>query len=240
MIRFNRAISPFSVLSFDLDDTLYNNRPIIKAAVQAQFDYLNSLTQWQAQGRHYWQQCRDQAAQSNPALIDNVTLWRKHTLMLGLSKIGYQDAELEYHVNNAYKAFTDARSNIVVSDQVLELLSQLAKQYRLIAITNGNADVEQFNLKGVFELVLQAGMHGKAKPHPTMFEQACAYLNVAPQQILHIGDSLDSDVHGAHNAGCQSVWLNDQHINYAYKGLPDIEIANVFALKQLLNSASGQ
>lgn len=43
MIRFNRAISPIQVLSFDLDDTLYNNHPIIKAAVQAQIDYLNAL-----------------------------------------------------------------------------------------------------------------------------------------------------------------------------------------------------
>ena len=50
MIRFNRAIAPVSVLSFDLDDTLYDNRPIIKAAVQAQTDYLNTLPGYQHQG----------------------------------------------------------------------------------------------------------------------------------------------------------------------------------------------
>ena len=51
MIRFNRAISPFTVLSFDLDDTLYNNHPILTAAVQAQINYLNALPNWQAQGK---------------------------------------------------------------------------------------------------------------------------------------------------------------------------------------------
>ena len=44
MIRFNRAIKPFSVMSFDLDDTLYSNHPIIKAAVKAQQNYLNAAT----------------------------------------------------------------------------------------------------------------------------------------------------------------------------------------------------
>ena len=58
MIRFNRAIRPFSVMSFDLDDTLYNNHPIIKAAVSAQQNYLNALPRYQEQGPQYWQQCR--------------------------------------------------------------------------------------------------------------------------------------------------------------------------------------
>ena len=234
MIRFNRAISPFSVLSFDLDDTLYNNHPIIKAAVQAQFDYLNTLPNWQAQGKDYWQQCREQAAIDNPELVDNVTQWRKSTLRVALAKLGYQGAELEQHANNAYQAFADARSQITVGNDVLELLAQLSKHYRLIAITNGNVEIERFNLNGVFELVLQAGIHGKAKPHATMFEQACSHLNVKPQHILHIGDSLDTDVHGAHNAGCQSLWLNNQAANYAYKGLADVEIKDIQALKYFL------
>ena len=35
MMRFNRAISAVKVISFDLDDTLYDNRPIIKNAIKA-------------------------------------------------------------------------------------------------------------------------------------------------------------------------------------------------------------
>ena len=141
MIRFNRAISPIQVLSFDLDDTLYNNHPIIKAAVQEQIDYLNALPDWQAQGKHYWQQCREQAVKQNPALVDNVTQWRKDTLQLGLAKLGYQGEQLKLHATAAYQAFADARSQITVSDDVLELLSQLSKHYRLIAITNGTIAV---------------------------------------------------------------------------------------------------
>ena len=59
MIRFNRALSPVSVLSFDLDDTLYNNHPIIKSALQAQAEYLEALDQWPADSISYWLKCRE-------------------------------------------------------------------------------------------------------------------------------------------------------------------------------------
>lgn len=235
MIRFNRAISPIKVLSFDLDDTLYNNHPIIKSAVQAQMDYLSALPNWQAQGKQFWQQCREQAVKQQPGLVDDVTLWRKATLRVGLGKIGLTANQVQQHAEAAYQAFADARSQITVSDEVLALLAKLSKQYRLIAITNGNVEVDKFNLKNTFELVLQAGINGKAKPHATMFEQAASQLKVMPQQILHIGDSLDTDVQGAHNAGCQSVWLNDQQANYAYKGLADVEITDIQALNYFIS-----
>ena len=122
----------------------------------------------------------------------------------------------------------------MVTDDVLKLLDNLAQHFTLVAITNGNVEIERFNLHDKFELVLQAGMHGKAKPHSTLFDKAAEHLNVAKSEILHIGDSLDTDVQGANNAGCQSVWLNDQGANYAYKGLADIEIANIHALTHFI------
>ncbi|MEM5513762.1 HAD-IA family hydrolase [Pseudoalteromonas sp. AS84] len=234
MIRFNRAIKPFSVMSFDLDDTLYSNHPIIKAAVKAQQNYLNAVPRYQEQGPKYWQLCRNEAVLQSPELADNVTKWRQHTLRLALSKLNLNVDDVELHADAAYNAFADARSNIVVSDDILNLLDNLAKHFTLIAITNGNVEIERFNLHNKFELVLQAGMHGKAKPHTTLFDKAAAHLNVAKSDILHIGDSLDTDVQGANNAGCQSVWLNDQGANYSYKGLADIEIANIHALTHFI------
>lgn len=234
MIRFNRAPRPFSVMSFDLDDTLYNNHPIIKAAVKAQQDYLNALPSYLQQGPKYWQQCRNEAVLQLPELADNVTKWRQHTLRLALSKLDLSDQEVQHHADAAYNAFADARSKIVVTDDVLKLLDNLAQHFTLIAITNGNVEIERFNLRDKFALVLQAGMHGKAKPHGTLFDKAAAHLNVAKSEILHIGDSLDTDVQGANNAGCQSVWLNDQGANYNYKGLADVEIANIHALAHFI------
>ncbi|TMO68745.1 HAD-IA family hydrolase [Pseudoalteromonas aurantia] len=234
MMRFNKALSNISVLSFDLDDTLYNNHPIIKAAVQAQLSYLANIEQWTAQGPNFWSYCRNKTAKQHPTLIDDVTQLRRVALHYGMAQLGFTAPQAEQYAQEAYTAFSHARSNITVEQPVLELLHTLRKKYRLIAITNGNVEVEKFNLAGEFDVVLKAGPDGAAKPHSALFDKAAMILSVDKSEILHIGDSLDSDVQGANNAGCHSVWLNNQSCQYAYKGLPHVEIKNIYELYQLV------
>ncbi|MCF2910887.1 HAD-IA family hydrolase [Pseudoalteromonas sp. DL2-H2.2] len=233
-MRFNRAIDKIQVLSFDLDDTLYNNHPIIANAVQAMNDYVNALAPWRAQGPQFWLECRQHVATEQSELTNDVTRWRQAALRYGLQQAGFSDADVEQHADAAYQAFATARSQIEVSASVLALLARLSKRFRLIAITNGNVEVERFNLAGQFEQVFMAGRDGRAKPHADLFDAACQYCAVAPHQILHIGDSLDTDVQGANLAGCRSVWLNNQDVAYRYQGLADIEIGDIHALSLLL------
>ena len=40
-MKFYRPLKPFKAISFDLDDTLYDNRPIIKKAEKDFIVYLN-------------------------------------------------------------------------------------------------------------------------------------------------------------------------------------------------------
>ncbi|ESP93591.1 hypothetical protein N483_25105 [Pseudoalteromonas luteoviolacea NCIMB 1944] len=232
-MRFNRAISPIKVLSFDLDDTLYNNHPIILGAIGAMQTYLQSIPQWAAKEGDYWLACRQYIGNTQPHLQSDVTQWRKVALEHGLSQLNLTKEEIERHTQLAYQAFADARSQITVAKSVLTLLDKLAQQYTLIAITNGNVEVDKFNLAGVFERVYLAGPDGQAKPAEDLFTRACQDLNVLPQQILHIGDSLDTDVQGANLAGCHSIWLNNQGIKYKYQGLADIEISDIHQLSAL-------
>ncbi|MBQ4847821.1 HAD-IA family hydrolase [Pseudoalteromonas sp. MMG005] len=236
-MRFNKAIDSISVLSFDLDDTLYNNHPVIKAAVQAQLDYLNQITQWSQQGPNYWSHCRNQTVKQTPSLANDVTRWRKVALQYGMSKLPLTEEQAHHYASCAYQAFSDARSNITVQQSVLDLLGALRTKFRLIAITNGNVEINKFNLRNEFELVLKAGPDGAAKPHSELFDKAAVVLNVKKSEILHIGDSLDSDVQGANLAGCNSLWLNNQQFKYKYLGLSHIEINNINDLYQLVNTS---
>ena len=233
-MRFNKAIPAISAISFDLDDTLYDNRPIIKAAVQAMDTHLNKIVAWQQQGPDFWHHCRKQALQQQPRLVEDVTLWRQAALQYGFAQLGYPEAELRQAAQSAYQAFADARSNITVSDTVIKLLAQLRRKYPVIAITNGNVEVEKFNLKDSFDLVLRAGIDGRAKPHPELYQRACNHFKLTPNTLLHVGDSLDTDVQGAHRAGCSSVWLRNQFTSYQYKGLAHLEIDNIHSLEILL------
>ena len=54
------------------------------------------------------------------------------------------------------------------------------------------------------------------KPRQEIFQMALEVMKALPKQILHIGDSLSSDITGAHNCGIDSFWLNRKN-----KPLPD-------------------
>lgn len=46
------------------------------------------------------------------------------------------------------------------------------------------------------------------KPRRELFEYALRSVGVGPGQVIHIGDSLESDVMGARGVGIFPVWVN--------------------------------
>ncbi|MCT2536886.1 HAD family hydrolase [Aquibacillus koreensis] len=70
------------------------------------------------------------------------------------------------------------------------------------------------------------------KPGSEMFEHALMISGLNPNEVIHVGDSLSSDIAGANNIGIKNVWVNRN--NRELKGIikPDYEINN---LKELLN-----
>ena len=41
-----------------------------------------------------------------------------------------------------------------------------------------------------------------------MFEYALKAIGLKPEQVVHIGDSLSSDVKGAMTVGIDTIWIN--------------------------------
>lgn len=54
------------------------------------------------------------------------------------------------------------------------------------------------------------------KPRKELFELALASTGLQPEQVLHIGDSLNSDVEGARAVGINAIWINRSR-----KGIPE-------------------
>lgn len=46
------------------------------------------------------------------------------------------------------------------------------------------------------------------KPHPAIFEYALDKMNVKPTRVMHVGDSLHSDIGGAHGLGITACWID--------------------------------
>ena len=93
-------------------------------------------------------------------------------------------------------------------DDVAPVLDQLKQQYRLAAVTNGNASIEKTAVSHWFEFAVTAAEVGQQKPHPLFFETVLERAGVPAAEVIHIGDDPHRDIFGACRAGMHTVWVN--------------------------------
>lgn len=73
------------------------------------------------------------------------------------------------------------------------------------------------------------------KPDPGVFEAALARTGWRRDRVMHVGDSLHSDVGGASAAGIRTVWINRAHrIHDIGTHEPDHEIDDLHGLAALV------
>ena len=205
-MKFYRNLHPFKVISFDLDDTLYDNHDVIRTAVSRFVQFTQDLTQCPNFAEE-WTAWKDRIAQENPLLSEDVTEWRKESLRQLLLSHGKSAVEIDRTLTLAMNEFLHWRHQINLPEDTPIVLNELKTRYKVSVITNGNVEPQKIGLPD-FDLILRGGEHGRAKPHQDLFHQTARHFNVKPQEILHVGDNLTTDVQGAIQAGCQAVWIN--------------------------------
>lgn len=212
-MKFYRRWQRPQVVSFDLDDTLYDNVPVMQAAEADCADFIRqlavqevpALANWQ---RAEWQARRQQLLHADPHLAANMSELRRQTILRSLVALGMTPATAEDIANAALERFITQRSKLQIPASSFALLDALRQRYHVIAISNGNVDVPQTPLAGYFDLVLQPHAKQRGKPYGDMFEAAQqAFPRYQPSQFFHVGDHPISDVLGAHRAGWQSAWF---------------------------------
>jgi len=239
---FYRRLTPFKAISFDLDDTLYSNAPIMQATELKMIEYFSrsfaSLAKVNCQNisfsNRYWFTFRQQALGINPDLRHDVAALRLVCYTLGIQALGVSLIEAKEQARLALEYFTRERSAFSLPENTHLFLQQLAKSLPLVAITNGNVDVEAIGLKKYFTSIYHAGNGVKQKPDSQMFNLACQKLNIRPGQLLHVGDCGHADISGAVKAGCQAAWLSSYKVGKPLKILPHIKLEHVDELLNLV------
>jgi len=112
--------------------------------------------------------------------------------------------------DEAYAVFHAARQRVTLYDGVEEALTRLSAKYRLVAISNGTADVFITPAAPYFHAAFKAHEVGVAKPDVKIYQLATSHLALDANQVLHVGDDARTDVRGAREAGMQTVWINPQ------------------------------
>ncbi len=235
-MRYYRSIPPIKAMTFDLDDTLYDNRPVIFRLEKKVFQWIaHHYPKTAAMTQEDWFELKRFIQINHPELSGDVTLLRRAQLRFGLAHVGYSDAVIPKAIDQIMEQVLYWRHQIDIPDETHQVLLQLAERLPLVAMTNGNVDPQKINLDQYFSLVLKAGPDGKAKPNGDMFNKAASFLRLPPQEILHVGDHPVTDVFGAKEHGYTACWFNDQvcdvKTSNSMRVLPDIEIT---ALRQLI------
>jgi putative hydrolase of the HAD superfamily len=127
--------------------------------------------------------------------------------------------------------------NFDLYDDVPPVLDELRRRrLKLGIVSNTGRDVHEFlahhNLS--VDAALSSRVHGKVKPHPTIFQAVLDGLGVEAERAAMVGDSPEDDLDGARGLGMRAFLVDREGV------YPDAEdrLPDLFALPAALGLSS--
>ncbi len=122
------------------------------------------------------------------------------------------DAAVGRRLATVYASLRD-HSDVRPLPGALDALDYLGRQYDLALITNGGPETQDQKLAALdiadeFEVVVYGGYDTTPKPEPGPFHEALYTLDLTPGKVIHVGNSVRSDVWGADAAGIKAALLS--------------------------------
>lgn len=194
---------PVSAVLFDLDGTLVRYCRPPDVLLQEAFESVGTGQLFPIEA--YYDRF-DEFAECT----DSMAELRRECFAALCSERGH-DPGLGRRVADAYAAARDHR-NVEYLAGARRVLDQFSEQYSIGIVTNGSRDAQRQKLESAgvatrADTVVFAGHDTPAKPAPEPFSRALDDLGVSPEETIHVGDSVASDVAGANAAGLTSVLL---------------------------------
>ncbi|MDP9508665.1 HAD-IA family hydrolase [Pseudomonas protegens] len=223
------------LITFDLDDTLWDTAPVIVSAEA-------TLRQWLTDHapnlggvpvEHLWA-IRERVLQDEPTLKYRISALRRRVLFHALEEAGYEHSQASQLADQSFEVFLHARHQLDIFPEVQPTLEALVNHFALGVVTNGNADVRRLGLADYFKFALCAEDIGVAKPDARLFHEALQRGGATAETAVHIGDHPGDDIAGAQQAGLRAIWFNPAGKAWEAERAPDAEIRSLKELPALL------
>jgi HAD superfamily hydrolase (TIGR01509 family) len=162
------------VITFDLDNTLWDVEPALLRAEEAQRQWLLEHRPGAMDdiGHDELWELKKRLWKAHPELAHNVSGDAQTAAAGTAAAAGYDSDSAARGRDAAFAAFLRERQRIELYSDALEVLQSLAGRYRLGALTNGNADVYKTDAGEYFDFAFLAEDVGASKPAPDMFHAA--------------------------------------------------------------------
>ena len=203
------------LITIDLDDTLWDNMPIITRAEIDTRKYIEERV-----GKIEWGDLndflnlREELIKEDPSIAWDISKLRKEIFRKKLVYVKPQSLR-DKIVEEAFTIFINKRHEIQLFDGVENALSELSNKYILGVLTNGNADVYRFDFGKYFKFSISSLEAKNSKPNRAHFDKALEEVqNIAFDEIIHIGDHQINDILFASKLGIESLWFNKNNVDW--------------------------
>lgn len=96
-------------------------------------------------------------------------------------------------------------------DEAKPILEKLYERYPMMLVSNfyGNIDevLRDYGIRHLFKGIIESAVVGVRKPNPTLFRLGVDALELQPDEVLVVGDSLNKDIQPSEALGCHVLWL---------------------------------
>lgn len=231
------GLENIKAIFFDADNTLIDHKECEKQALMSMFQGIGIKYREEYQeifrplDRKLW----DSVAQgTNPVSRKEIPEYRFKVLFEQMG-IKYQNY---YRANELFKEGLAASSALLEhAEEIVRYLFE--KNYGLYIVTNGKVSLQRprvmnSKIAGYITDIIVSEEAGADKPNPQIFELLLNKAELKPEQVLMVGDSLDKDVQGSHNAGIRAIWFNRDDLKNDTKVIPEYEIKSLLEIKKLM------
>ena len=198
------------LITFDLDDTFWDIEPVIINAERSTRKFLENYI-----GKQEWGSLSDflnfrrELIEVDPSLEWDIRGLRRAIYQNKILDSGHSEKDSIELVDKCYKFFLEKRHDVTFYDNVFESIKELSADYSLGVLTNGNADIFNFDIGKYFDFSISSYDVKSNKPDEGHFIAARnKYNNLRYDEIVHIGDHPINDVRGALDIGINAIWFN--------------------------------
>jgi len=161
-----------------------------------------------------------------------------------LERLGVADAGLSERMTGIHMGAIHGQT--VVPPHHGEVLTELGRKVRLALCSNSSHSptalriLDEADFRRHLHAVAISDAVGIRKPRKEIFGSVLAELDLPPESVLHVGDSLKADVAGAAAAGIATAWITrriedpERRLNEYEGPRPDFVVADLAEIVELL------
>ncbi len=160
--------------------------------------------------------------------------------MLDLLKIDLTELDKELIKNKFEEIMLNDPPSLKIG--VKQTLEELSSDYKIGLISNTGITpgriiskvFQEYEIFQYFDVKIFSDEIGYYKPHKIIFKTALESLKCIPQNAIHIGDNLETDIKGAQDYNMYTVWFNESKSPKSENVQPDYEIHEINEVLQIV------